>query len=147
MGQLRSGDMGYSPNSETHIQLKVRVRREEHAWLVEEARKRGSTLNAMLAWRVMQNRDNDDLMTISRLLQEASRLLTPLLTEGFERAHYADCLRSAGAAFDLIRPLLPAIQDKAVIAIRKHADDFDRSRRILEQTVGEKVIDRGTTGS
>jgi hypothetical protein len=147
MGQLRSGYMGYSPNSDTHIQLKVRVRREEHAWLVDEARKRGSTLNAMLSWRIMQNRDQDDLLTIRQLLEEAGRHLTPLLTEGFERSHYADCLNSASALVDLIRPLLPAIQDKAVVAIRKHADDFDRSRRILEKTVGEKVIGRGTTGS
>ena len=139
--------MGYSPTSETHIQLKVRVRREEHAWLVGEARKRGTTLNAMLAWRILQNRENDDLMTISRLMEEVSDRLTPLRSEAYERGLYADCLNSAGRAFEIARALLPKIEDKAAVALRKHVDDFDRARRALEKTVGEKIIGQGTTGS
>lgn len=131
------------------VQVKLRIRREEHDWLLEEARKRGTTLNAMLAWRVMQNRDSDDLMTISRLVADASRYIEPSLISGFERDLYADALKSSQRLIDLVTPLIATrmIDGRFAEEIQKAIDDFHAHRRNLEKTVGEKIISKGTTGS
>lgn len=131
------------------IQVNLRMRVAEHAWLTEQAKANHVTLNGEMMARIMSTKEQRALLTVHQLMENASRLLQPYTLDAHARSIYADALNASERLLALVEPLIAAdlIGGRTGEQIRAAADSFRLARRVVELEAGARLVRQGTTGS
>jgi hypothetical protein len=127
-------------------QIKLRLKRAERDWLVEQAKTHNVTLNAEIAARIGRTVGQEAIMTIDLLAENVTRYLQPWLITASERETYGDLVNAAAQLVELILPLLSTntIVGGRAEAIRAAVRKLLAARRDLDAKAGMKIVSKGT---
>jgi hypothetical protein len=124
------------------VQFKLRLEKAEHAWLAEQAKKAGRTINGEARARIRSTKGQEALLTVDQLVENASRYLRPMIAAAEDRERYADLIDSVIRLTELIRPFLAthAIDGEPADEIRAVIREIHVAITFLEMAAGKKII-------
>jgi hypothetical protein len=131
------------------VQTTLRMKADEHARLVAEAKAHRSPLGAEIMWRVMRSFTIDNAAAVQDSVRELLAPLEPYLSLVDERGLYNDALFASRQLIDVINPLLAAgeIKGRAGQKARAAIENFHLARHSIELRYGESGTNVGNADS
>lgn len=129
----------------TLVQTNLRMRPDEHAWLVEQAKHHRTTLTAEIMWRILRTRESDADLELRRTVDDIIQALDPYLVSAHERALYGRLVNAARRLVEVVAPMIAAGQpgNPKGEKVRAAIDSVHLARSAIETAVGEKVVSQG----